>query len=82
MILARVFTLLPAITSNVAFMVNVMSALASAFTIMFLFWTINHLALKITGRENLSPYKLVAVLGSGLVGALAYTFPILSGFRL
>ncbi|QQS52568.1 MAG: DUF2723 domain-containing protein [Bacteroidota bacterium] len=75
MILARVFTLFAGDNlENVAFMVNVMSALASAFTIMFLFWTINHLALKITGRENLSPYKLVAVLGSGLVGALAYTF--------
>jgi hypothetical protein len=55
-------------------MVNAMSALASAFTILFLFWTITHLALKITGKENLKPYALVAVLGSGLVGSLAYTF--------
>ena len=75
MILARVFTLFAGSNvENVAFMVNVMSALASAFTIMFLYWTIVHLALKITGREKLNGYKLVAVLGSGLVGSLAYTF--------
>jgi hypothetical protein len=75
MIIARIFTLFAGNNvENVAFMVNVMSALASAFTIMFLFWTINHLALKITGRENLKPYQIVGVLGSGLVGALAYTF--------
>ncbi|MBN1597233.1 MAG: DUF2723 domain-containing protein [Bacteroidales bacterium] len=75
MIMARVFTLFAGSdVTKVAFMVNVMSALASAFTIMFLFWTITHLALKITGRDNLKPYQLIAVLGSGLVGALAYTF--------
>lgn len=75
MIMARVFTIFAGDNvENVAFMVNAMSALASAFTIMFLFWTITHLALKITGRDNLQPYQLIAVLGSGLVGALAYTF--------
>jgi hypothetical protein len=75
MIIARVFTLFAGSNvENVAFMVNVMSALASAFTIMFLFWTITHLALKITGKEELPPYKLIGILGSGLVGALAYTF--------
>ncbi len=75
MIMARVFTIFAGHNvENVAFMVNAMSALASAFTILFLFWTITHLALKITGRENLKPYQIVAVLGSGLVGALAYTF--------
>jgi hypothetical protein len=75
MILARFFTLFAGgDVTKVAFMVNVMSALMSAFTIMFLYWTITHLALKITGRENLKPYQLIAVLGSGLVGALAYTF--------
>jgi hypothetical protein len=75
MIIARVFTLFAGNNvEQVAFMVNVMSALASAFTIMFLFWTITHLALKITGREDLPTYKLIAVLGSGLIGALAYTF--------
>ena len=75
MIMARVATLFAGgDVEKVAFMVNVMSALASAFTILFLFWTITHLALKITGRENLKPYQVVAVIGSGIVGALAYTF--------
>ena len=56
-------------------MVNFMSALASAFTILFLFWTITALAKKIVGKtaETISG-KEIAILGSGLVGALAYTF--------
>ena len=75
MIIARVFTLFAGDNvENVAFMVNTMSALASGFTIMFLYWSIIHLALKVTGRENLKPYQVVAIFGSGLVGALAYTF--------
>jgi hypothetical protein len=75
MILARIATLFAGNdVTKVAFMVNAMSGLASAFTILFLFWTITHLALKITGRDNLKPYQLIAIIGSGLVGSLAYTF--------
>lgn len=75
MIIGKFFTLFAGDNvEKVAFMMNVMSALASAFTIMFLFWTVTHLALKITGRENMKPYQVVAVLGSGLIGSLAYTF--------
>ena len=52
-----------------------MSALASAFTILFLFWTITALAKKIAVKtEELTDGKTIAILGSGLVGALAYTF--------
>ena len=55
--------------------VNSMSALASAFTILFLFWTITHLARKIIGKKTeLTTGQLVAIMGSGAVGALAYTF--------
>ncbi|MBN2485395.1 MAG: DUF2723 domain-containing protein [Bacteroidales bacterium] len=75
MLVARFFTLFAGNdVTKVAFMVNVMSALASAFTIMFLYWTITHLALKITGNKKLEPWQLIAVLASGLVGSLAYTF--------
>ena len=75
MILARVFTLFAGNNlENVAFMVNVLSALASAFTIMFLFWSITHLARKFVKTESIEGYQLVGILGSGLVGALAYTF--------
>jgi len=60
---------------HVARMVNTMSALASGFTIMFLFWSITHLARKLlpNGTE-ITGASLYGVLGSGLVGALAYTF--------
>ena len=53
-----------------------MSALASAFTILFLFWTITALAKKFVGKaeEINRRNQTIAILGSGLVGALAYTF--------
>ena len=57
--------------------VNIMSALASAFTILFLFWTITHFARKIMGlktSETLSASQIISVMGTGVVGALAYTF--------
>ena len=57
--------------------VNIMSALASAFTILFLFWTITHFARKIMGlktSETLSTSQIISVMGAGVVGALAYTF--------
>ena len=57
--------------------VNIMSALASAFTILFLFWTITHFARKIMGiktNETISGAQLISVMGAGVVGALAYTF--------
>lgn len=59
----------------VAMMVNLMSALVSAFTILFLFWTITHMAKKLIAKDQeFTEGQLFAVLGSGLVGALAYTF--------
>ncbi|MBN1949606.1 MAG: DUF2723 domain-containing protein [Bacteroidales bacterium] len=76
MIIARFFTLF-AINdvTKIALMVNAFSALASAFTILFLFWTITHLAIKLVkpGDEP-KTWQMVAILGSSLVGALAYTF--------
>ncbi|MFV0346302.1 MAG: DUF2723 domain-containing protein [Bacteroidales bacterium] len=59
-----------------AVMINIMSALASAFTILFLFWTITHLAKRLTTKEGeaLSLSKVIFILAGGAVGALAYTF--------
>ena len=76
MLIARFFTLFAGNdTSQVAKMVNSLSALASAFTILFLFWTITHLTRKILIKENnYSVYNILTIVGSGLVGALAYTF--------
>jgi hypothetical protein len=61
-------------TSKVAMMVNIMSALSSSATILFLFWSITMLGLKFTKDEEISQGRMFAILGSGLVGALAYTF--------
>lgn len=62
-------------TALVARMVNTMSALASGFTILFLFWSITRLAKKIVvGDREISKDKIYAIIGSGIVGALAYTF--------
>lgn len=77
MVIGRVFTLLAGgDVSKVAAMVNAMSALASAFTILFLFWTITHLAGKILIRseEDYTPGRITAIMSAGVVGALAYTF--------
>lgn len=60
--------------------VNIMNALASGFTILFLFWTITHFARRIVlgwnenGDRILSGTQIIAIMGSGAVGALAYTF--------
>ena len=62
-------------TSKVAMMINAMSALSSSFTILFLFWSITMLASKLIVRDGeMTKANSYAVLGSGLVGALAFTF--------
>jgi len=62
-------------TSNVAMMVNAMSALSSSFTILFLFWTITMLAKKLVApKGEMSQGNMIAILASGVVGALAFTF--------
>jgi len=75
MIMGRLFNLFASNPSHIAIMVNAMSALASAFTILFLFWTITHLAKKMIKPEGeYTMGQIIAILGSGVVGALAYTF--------
>ncbi len=74
-LLGRIFTLFAGDTSQVARMINTMSALVSGFTILFLFWSITMLAKKIVAASGeMTKEKMVAVFGSGAVGALAYTF--------
>ena len=62
--------------SKVAMMINAMSGLASALTILFLFWTITHLARRIFMKQeaDYTPGRIIAVLGAGLTGAMAYAF--------
>lgn len=56
--------------------INLMSALASGFTILFLFWTITHFARKLVtkGGAELTTEKIYGIMAAGIVGALAYTF--------
>jgi hypothetical protein len=72
MLMGRFFSLFAADTTQVAMCVNALSALASAFTILFLFWTITALAKKLVQPDTL--WKGIALLGAGFVGSLAYTF--------
>ncbi|MBR2351505.1 MAG: DUF2723 domain-containing protein [Alistipes sp.] len=76
MLVARIATLFAPSTYYVPHAVNAMNALASAFCILFLFWTITHIARRMLVRvgRQLSVANAVAVLGAGAVGALAYTF--------
>ena len=76
MLLGRFFSLFAgADTSRVAMMVNMLSAFASAFTILFLFWTITRLVRLATGDDVIiTGGKAIAVIASGAVGALAYAF--------
>lgn len=76
MLLGNFFTHFASDTTQVAKMVNTMSALLSAVCIMFLFWTITHLArrLVISDWKELTTSKLIAIEASSMVGALIYTF--------
>lgn len=75
-ILGRFFSLFAGgNVENVAYMINFMSAMVSALTIMFLFWTITHLVKKLVATDNtLNQKEGAIVLISGFIGALAYTF--------
>jgi Protein of unknown function (DUF2723) len=77
MVMARFFTLFAGgNVSKVAAMVNSMSALASAFAVLFLFWSITHLAKKmmIKDENQFTPGRIMAVMAAGIVGSMAYCF--------
>ena len=76
MLTANLFSQFTSDPSQVARMVNIMSALMSAACILFLFWSITHLAKKLIcpREEDMTTGRLIAIMGSGLVGALAYTW--------
>ena len=61
--------------TQVAKMVNLVSGVSSAFTILFMFWTITNLTRKLISKEEvITNSKALAILGSGIVGSLAFTF--------
>ena len=76
MLTANLFSQFASDPSQVAYWVNIMNALMSAACIMFLFWSVTHLVKKLVcpDDEQMTLGKLVTIMGSGLVGALAYTW--------
>ena len=76
MLTANLFSQFASDATTVAKMVNYMSALMSGACILFLFWSITHLVRKliIKDENNITTGQLITIMGSGLVGALVYTF--------
>ena len=76
MLTANLFSQFASDPSQVAYMVNTMSALLSAATILFLFWTISHLVRRLLIKDwsQLTTAKMIAIEASAMVGALIYTF--------
>ncbi len=78
MMIMRLFTLLSfGNTAAVGFAANLMSCTASAFCILFMFWTITRLAQKMYGKkgfEQPTKTQVWTVMGAGIIGSLAYAF--------
>jgi tetratricopeptide (TPR) repeat protein len=77
MLMGNLFSHLASEPSQVAKMLNALSALFSAFTILFLFWTITKLARKIVcleKQQEMTVTQMITIFGSGAVGAFVYTF--------
>jgi hypothetical protein len=76
LLIGRIFSLFAGSDlTKVAFWVNMVSALSSSFTILFLFWTITLLAKKLTQFDaQPSTGKVISIMGSGIIGSLAFTF--------
>lgn len=76
MIISRLFAIFAPSVETQALMINYMSALCSGFTILFLFWSITHLARKLVVKEGevMTMGQMFAILGASLIGSLTYTF--------
>ncbi|WP_420581872.1 DUF2723 domain-containing protein [Reichenbachiella sp.] len=73
LLLGRLFSFLAmGDTTQVAYWINMLSVLSSGFTVLFLFWSITHLAKKLVTPDT--NYTNFVIIGSGLIGALSYTF--------
>ena len=61
---------------NYSVVINSMSALFSAFTILFLFWTITHLVRRLLNKEfdEINKHQEISILFAGVIGALCFTF--------
>ena len=76
MIISRLFAIFAPSADTQALMINYMSGLCSGFTILFLFWSITHLARKIVVKdgEEMTLGQMFAILGASLIGSLTYAF--------
>ena len=77
MMLARIASMFAPSAESVPMMINAMNGIASGFCILFLFWTITHLARRVTTRDDgeaMSLSRMVLILGAGAVGALSYAY--------
>jgi len=75
LLIGRLFSLFAPDVTQVAYWINLVSVLSSAFTILFLFWTITYIAKKLLVKDGTPDLgQTIGILGSGIVGALAYTF--------
>ncbi|MCB0502398.1 MAG: DUF2723 domain-containing protein [Bacteroidetes bacterium] len=76
LLIGRIFTLFAGSEAKVPVMMNYFSAISTAFAILFIFWIITALAKKIMTKNNEEPNNgsMIAIIGAGLVGALACTF--------
>ena len=76
LLVGRFFSLFASDPQHVAYCVNLVSALSSSFTVLFLFWSITMIAKKLAKNENggHSTAQMIAIMGAGVVGSLAYTF--------
>jgi hypothetical protein len=75
LLFARFFSLFASDNTQVAMMVNAMSGIFSALTVLLLFWTITYFAKKMLVKDGeMTLGQLIAIIGSGLVGSLAFTF--------
>ncbi len=75
MIIARFFAMFASGPEQVAIMVNAFSGIVSAFTIMFLYWSIAYFAKRMIAPDgNYNTGKTIAIIGASMLGAMAYTF--------
>ncbi|MDP4184492.1 MAG: DUF2723 domain-containing protein [Bacteroidota bacterium] len=76
LLLGRFFSLFAFSKAQVALAVNLLSALASSFTVLFLFWTITHISRRIICAKDgqITPSRIIAIIGAGVVGSLAFAF--------
>ena len=76
LLVGRIFSMFASDPTQVAWWVNLLSALSSSFTVLFLFWSITILSRRLLVKEGVAPTNgnLVLIMGAGAVGALAYTF--------